>query len=303
MAMIGTRVTHRTMFNNTMANMQSSLQRSQQLQEQLSSGKRITKPSDDATGTITAMQDRNEKRALVQQKRNADDGLGWLSTADGALQAASNTARAAYTKLIQAANDGTNGPTARNAIAQELAQLKQDLILQANTQYHGRPVFGGTDGSTEVFDVNGGLVGSTTGSVNRQITGTDTLAVNNDGHDIFSVGGKTVFAMIEDAITALNDPNTTARVNGVQTAIGEVQSAMTSMADGLSSIGARYRRIENVKTLAGDQELEMQSRIANVESIDLARTVMDVQMQDVAHRAALGATAKVLQPSLLDFLR
>lgn len=312
MPMVGTRVTHRTIFEGTVANLQQSLRRSQELQEQLSSGKRIGKPSDDATGTISAMQHRTSQRVAQQHIRNADDGLGWLGQTDSSLQAALNSTRSAYTKLLQGANSGVGGPQAQEALAQEIRQLRDEVLVQANAQYNGRPVFGGTNASNVAFSTSAGPPPTWTfdggsGVVNRQITPTDKVQVNTPGSDAFQVnttiggtsGTYNVFQILEHAANAIETNDS----GGISEAVGNVRQVMDQMTSALSSVGARYRRIEAAGEHSRDYELEAQSRISSIESIDLARSVMDLQMQTIAHQAALGATAKVMQPSLMDFLR
>jgi flagellar hook-associated protein 3 FlgL len=76
-----------------------------------------------------------------------------------------------------------------------------------------------------------------------------------------------------------------------------------SMKTGLSQIGARYNRVENMRNAADDRILTLNSQQSEVEDIDLPATIMEMQLQQTAYQAALYATAKVIQPSLVDFLR
>lgn len=292
--MIGTRVTHRTITDAAVQNLQNSLQRSKMYAEQLTSGKRINRPSDDATGTISAMQQRTEKRALEQHMRNADDGMAWLNTADGALQAAIGALRTAYVKTVQGGNTQSNGPDANNALANEIEGLRDTIMAIGNTQYGGRPVFGGTLPSGLAFDATGNYIGGN-GNVNRQISGDATVKVNTNGDQAFG----NFYQVLTDAATALRAGDNAA----VRATIDPIKDVQTTMATALADVGSRVARLEEVKSRGEDSKLNLQSRIANIESIDIAETVMNMQLQEVAHKAALGATAKAIQPSLLDFLR
>jgi flagellar hook-associated protein 3 FlgL len=75
------------------------------------------------------------------------------------------------------------------------------------------------------------------------------------------------------------------------------------MKAGVAEIGARAARLERAQQINSDQAIALSSRLAQTEDIDLPETIMKLQMQQVGYQAALAATAKVLQPSLLDFLR
>jgi flagellar hook-associated protein 3 FlgL len=70
-----------------------------------------------------------------------------------------------------------------------------------------------------------------------------------------------------------------------------------------ADIGARTVRVETARSVANDATLTLSNALSSVENVDLAKATVDLGLREVAYQAALGATARVLQPSLLDFLR
>ena len=112
-----TRVTQQGLHQASLQHLQTNLARMSQLQGQLSSGKAITKPSDDPAGTALTLQLRADRRAADQAARNADDGAAWLTVADSALQTSLSTLRRARDLTVQGANSGAMSPTSREAIA------------------------------------------------------------------------------------------------------------------------------------------------------------------------------------------
>ena len=78
---------------------------------------------------------------------------------------------------------------------------------------------------------------------------------------------------------------------------------MEAMLTEVSSVGARHNRVLNATTSLASQDLDVKSMLSGVEDIDLAKTIMELQMQEIAYKGALGAASKVIQPSLSDFLR
>lgn len=70
-----------------------------------------------------------------------------------------------------------------------------------------------------------------------------------------------------------------------------------------AEVGSRQNRVENAIHADSDGEPRLRSSLSDIERADLPGTTVDLQMQQVAYQAALAATAKVMQPSLLDFLR
>src|SRR5689334_24659774 len=99
-----TRVTPTTLSSGVMAGLQSSLARLQQTQEQLSSGRRLNRPSDSPVDTVNAMQLRAEKARATQYGRNIDDGLSWLNTADTAMTQAYDMVDRVRQLAVQAGN-------------------------------------------------------------------------------------------------------------------------------------------------------------------------------------------------------
>jgi flagellar hook-associated protein 3 FlgL len=291
------RVTQRSIGMHSLENLQGNLSRLSKLQEQLSSGKQISRPSDSPTGTVSALRFRGEIRQLQQFTRNADDGLGWLGTIDSTVTNSLDGIRRVRDLTLTGMNTGASGPEAREALAAEVDGLRSSLLAMANTTYLGRPVFGGTTPGSTAYDENGTFIGDTNNVV-RTVGDNTTLRVDVNGPELFGTGDEQLFSVLASISDNMrNDPGALAQD------LTRLDAAMKNMQNRLSDIGARTSRVEQSRQAADDRGLTIGADLANVESIDLPKTVMDLQMQEVAYQAALGATARVLQPTLMDFLR
>src|ERR1700754_3632559 len=165
---IPSRVTEASMTTKALSDIQRSAARGQQIQQQISSGKMISRPSDSPTGTVTSLQLRGEVRATQQYSRNADDGLGWLGTIQDKLGDASSQILRVRDLTVQALNASDTDPGSREALAEEIDNVRQSLIGDANSTYLGRPVFGGTTAGNVAYDTDGtykGDSGQTTRTV------------------------------------------------------------------------------------------------------------------------------------------
>jgi flagellar hook-associated protein 3 FlgL len=293
-----TRVTQHMMSSHSMDAMQTSLSRLAKLQEQLSTGRVLNRPSDSPTDTTSAMRIRSSLTDVRQYGRNAEDGNGWLSTIDAALTNANDQVLRARDLALQGANEGVAGPGVREALAAEVDQLHAGLVNTANSNYLGRPVFGGVTPGDAAYDATGTYVG-VPGAVNRTVGNGVSLRVDVDGASAFGASGSSVF----DHLTALS----TALRAGDQAGISASITALNGDRDRITTVqteaGSRQSRIEAAIQAASDDELRLRSSLSEVENADLPKTVVDLQMQEVAYQAALGATSRVIQPSLLDFLR
>lgn len=300
------RVTQQTMSRNVMIGLQDNLARLQRTQEQLSSGRRLSRPSDSPVDTVSAMQLRADQQRTEQFNRNIDDGLAWLGTADDTLTQANEMLGRVRQLAIGGLND-TNGPSERNAMADEIDQLRSGTISLANTQYLGRSVFAGTVQTSAAFDPVTGVYGGNSSEMNRAVSadaGSGVMAVNVPGDRVFGTlfadasdpAGKGVLARLSAALRA---GDTTA----IQGELTNLDGASESIRSAHSTIGARFQRLQDIQQLGGKHADALGASLAQAESIDLPKTIIDLQLQQTAYQAALGATGKIIQPSLLDFLR
>jgi flagellar hook-associated protein 3 FlgL len=279
-------------------NLQRSIQKGQKIQEQLSSGKQINRPSDSPTGTVTAMQLRGDVRIAQQYSRNAGDAMGWLNTIDSTLTSASTLVNRARDLTLQGLSSGSNDAQSNSALAAEIDQIKTSLIGYANTQYLGRPVFGGTTTGEVAYDGDGNFVGDA-GQTTRTVGQNSKVRVDTNGTEAFGTGDTQLFSVLQEIADGIRSGDSAA----LNTSLGKLDTAGDVMKNSLSDVGARYNRIDQMKQSAQDRLLSVTSQLSDVEDVDLPKTIMDMQLQQSAYQAALAAAAKVIQPSLIDFLR
>jgi flagellar hook-associated protein 3 FlgL len=290
------RVSNMNMTQRALRNLQSNLNRLSDLQEQASSMKRLRKPSDSPIDTVSAMRIRADINRNDQISRNLDDAEAWLATADSALQTTVGQVQRVRDLVIQARNASAD-PVAREGIASEIDKLRESLIGLANSRYADRAVFSGTASSGRAYTSDGAYVG-VSAPVERTISPGVRVQVNVNGDEVFGPAGNDLFT----ALTAISDavrnnpaqldtlaPDLDTRIQGVQVKLAEV--------------GARYARVEAMKSQNSADALTMKKNLSGVEDADLAETMMNLQTEEVAYQAALQATARAIQPSLADFLR
>jgi flagellar hook-associated protein 3 FlgL len=296
------RVTQQTIQRSTLANLQLNLATTASMQSKLSSGKKITVPSDDPAAASDILRLRGEQRVQTQYVRNADDGGSWLTTVDGALTSSLSALRRARDLTVQS-GDGALGATSREALATEINGLRDSLLAQANTTYLGRSVFAGTSNTGAAFapDAMTGLqtwTGTAGASVDRRIGATTTVRVDADGSAVFGSGTDSVFALLDTIATTLRTPGADAAAS-----LGDIDTRMEKMLTQVASVGARHSQVLTAQTELQSTQLMTTTQLSGIEDIDLAETILQLQAQQTAYQGALGAAAKVLQPSLLDFLK
>ena len=292
------RITQRAVALTSLQGLNRNLDSLGRLQQQLTSGRLINAPSDSPTGTNKAMQTRSEQSAVAQQARNISDAESWLSRTDSTLQSMLDTTRRVRDLTVQGLNGGALSDQARSALATEVTSLREGLITLANTQSQGRPIFGGITAGTQAYDSSGGWIGVPGTPVERQISDTESLRVDVTGIDAFGTAPADLFTVVGDIATDL-----TASPAALDAHLSALDEVMKTMQSAVADIGARGARLERIQQINADRTLTLSSQLAESENIDLPNTIMKLQMQQVGYEAALAATAKALQPTLLDFLR
>ncbi|WP_226346442.1 flagellar hook-associated protein FlgL [Agilicoccus flavus] len=299
--MTGMRITQNSMNRTQLAGLNTSLGRLQQTQEQLTTGKRISRPSDDPVGTVSALRFRDEQSQLEQFGQNITDGLSRLSAADDALTQTANMTNSIRTQTIAALN-GVNGADQRKAYAESIRQLREGLLQQANGQYGGLPLFGGTTPNGNAFDPATGEYQGNTFPVLRQINGSPgeagqmNVGVNGDEAfgDALSTTG--ALAKLADAIEAGD-------LDGMREGLNAVDTLRSNISNVHSSVGVRVNRLQGLENLNGRQDDASRIALSKVEDTDFMKAAMDLSIQSNAYQAALSASAKVIQPTLVDFIR
>lgn len=295
------RITHSTIQRSTLANLQLNMTAAARLQTQMSSGKKISVPSDDPAGTHDLLRLRADQRANTQFARNAADGDAWLATVDTAMVESLSILRNARDLAVRAGSGALNAD-AREALAAEVDTRRDQLLQQANATYGGRYVFAGTS-ATAAFTADTSTTPTTYGHsgtgtpVTRQVGPDATVRVDAAGADVFGTGATSAFAVLDQLAATI-------RAGGDTTAgIDAIDARLSAVLGQVASVGARQNQVDNAQGVLAQAGVTLAEQRAGIEDIDLAEVILQVQSQEVAYKGALGAAAKVLQPSLMDFLR
>ncbi|SDT75935.1 flagellin N-terminal helical domain-containing protein [Actinoplanes derwentensis] len=307
--MTSPRVTESSVRTRTMQGLQRSLGKTQAAQDQISSGKQLHRPSDSPTGTVSALQLRGEVRANKKYSANADDAMGRLGTVQDTLKSVYEQVQRTRTLTLEAASAGGGStPQANIARAEEIDEIKSLVVQFANAKYLNRPVFGGSTPDSAAYGTGGSYTGEVDGETMRTIGPNARVRVDVRGPEVFGAelqaDGTTpneqqLFRVLDSLSTAMR----TGDADGIQTGLQNLDKATETLNSTLSDVGARYNRVTQMKQSAEDRLMSVSSQLSDIEDVDLPKAIMELQMQQTSYQAALAATAKVIQPSLIDFLR
>lgn len=287
--------------SNSLRNLSESYRRMGQYQDQLSTGKKINKPSDDPVVAMKGMFYRSGLTEVEQYKRNLSELYLWMENSEAGIEQANNGLQRVRELVIQG-KTGSLSPTDREAIAREVEQIKNDLVQVANTQVSGRYIYHGTDtdnppvpnGNPPTVATN--LADPAINTYKVEISRGVSLRANVNPANVFN---QEMFDVVQGIQTAL-EQDKSADLDGL---LGRLDKAMDSLSAERSELGARYNRLEMIDDRISQQEVMANRVLSDNEDADIERVITDLKTQESVHRAALGVGARILQPTLLDFLR
>ncbi len=301
--MTGVRITQKAVTQTALQGLNRNLADLGKLQEQLTSGKVVSRPSDSPTAVNRSLQIRKDQAATTQHARNIADAQSWMGTTDTALTSMVAQVRRVRDLTVQAANEGGATEGSRIAIAAEVAALRESLLGLANENVDGRPVFGGVTSGTRAYRADGTWagVGNADGTgvvpIHRRVSNDEQVRIDVTGPEAFGPPGADLFAVVGRIATDV------AAGTSVQADLADLDAAMDRLLTAAATIGARAARVDNAAQVNSDRRLALDRQLADVEDIDLPKTIMQLQFQQTGYQAALQATAQVVRPSLVDFLR
>ena len=292
------RITNSLQYENLQQNIQTSLENFTTVQQQISTGKKLTSFADDPAGASQSLALHSALADNAQYQRDADSAKSYLSAADSALSSVSTIIQSARQIAVQGANS-SQSPDSLKALSSQVDGIIQQVTQLANTDLHGTYLFGGTQTKTAPFDATQTYQGNTQ----------PLSAGIGPGYSIqTSTVGSTVFGPTFTALQSLKQHLSDAAA-GTAGALGSVTSDITQVDAGLTAInaaqatiGAKSAQVDSVKQQLTRAQTEYESSISNIEDVNLATAYVQLQSAQNVYQASLATTAKATQYSLTDYL-
>ena len=285
------RVTQSMLSNNMLRNLSSNYNKMGKLQDQLTTQKRITRPSDDPVVAMLGLGYRDSLNKVQQYSRNISEATNWLDSTDDAISQGVKVLQRIRELTVQASN-GTYEEAQREAIAVEVDQLKEQLETIAQTQVGGKYIFNGEN--TNKAPTAGDF---SDGDIELEIFDGIKLNVNTKGSELF----KSVFNTLDSLKSKLEDKTASdTDISGfLDTLDSEIDHFLKIQAD----VGAKQNRVDMMKDRLSSQETIATEIMSKNEDVEIEKVITELITQESVQRAALSVGARIIQPSLIDFLR
>ncbi|GAB6188794.1 flagellar hook-associated protein FlgL [Marinitoga arctica] len=297
------RITQSMIANNALKNIRNSMLKREELSEQITTGKRIKKPSDDPVNAGKSSYLMSRNRLLNEYIEDIKNTRSVMVYYDTALQEMQNVNHRIKELTIQAAND-TQTIEDKHHIALELKQLKEHLYKLANTQIGGKYIFGGAKTNVPpVEKENESIIINTPQEANIRarlpIEHID-IEYGVTVYDVFKTdSGETVFGILDRLINSVE--------NGTD---DDIERDLGSLDNILNKVNVNLARVGSVDNMLESMEKRFEKVIDNNTDIinelvgtDLTKALSDLSLEQTTLQAALKTTAQILPQSLVDFIR
>lgn len=328
------RITSKMMTNRYLQDANRNLNNLQTLTNQLTTGKEISKPSDNPYKVARSMQLTTDINTNKQYNENIKDTINWLDSTDEALSQVTKVVQRIRTLMVSAGNAGY-GSDERTAICDEVNERISELSQILNTNFDGKYIFGGTKTSSTPTDVVVDAYGN-----NRIIyVDKDGKELKTDGSDdysnsILSMIGSTLTSEVSQGVEMSYNVNAKdilsfKSTDGTQVdfigLLSEIAYNLGSADENDSSkianenlddldkviqnllkiraeVGAKQNRMESAKSKNEDENYNMTDILSKTEDVDFTEKTIQYSVAQTVYQAALQVSAQILPTTLLDYL-
>lgn len=296
------RITFNSLYRDTLRGLNGASEQLEAAQRQVSSGKRVDRPSDDPSAAAGGLANRAELATVQRYERAADSVYSRLTVADTVLSDIISKLQDAQSTAMSA-QGSTKTTSQREAAAQALEGIRSAIVDDFNTSFNGSFLFAGAKSTAPPYSMaSDGTVAPYAGStteievdINRQAA----VTVVFDGQSIAKgAASQDVFGVLNDAIAAARAGDST----GLGTAIDGLKEAFARATAAQSRVGSDMRAIDGEKARLEEMRMAAQSRVSKLEDANMAEAISGMTRADTAYKAALGAASAATRVSLLDYL-
>jgi flagellar hook-associated protein 3 FlgL len=329
------RITNKMMANNYLRDMGTNLNNMQNLNNQLSSGKEIRRPSDNPYKVARSMQLNTDINTNKQYNENIKDTTNWLDTTDESLGQLTNVVQRVRELLVSSGN-AAYGSSERSAISDEINERISEFSQILNSNFDGKYIFGGTKTTSKPLEVTKNAVtganelslidkegnkldlASTDVNVVNQLDMLGTklktevsqgvgIEYNVNVLDVLkfsdSEGTETdVMSLLKDVTKNLVSSDKTDNLKLTNENLKSIDNMITNLLKIRAEVGAKQNRMESAQTKNEDENYNMTDILSQTEDIDFTSKTIEFSMANTVYQASLQVSGQILPKTLMDYL-
>jgi len=287
------RVANKTIYDMVKFNLGKITEELNHANRVVSTGKRISDLSDDPVGLTQALNIKSALSNFEQLGRNISTGNSWLTASESAMSNVQDLISDAKTLCIQMAT-ATIGASERISASETVQNMLEEVVSLANTELNGLYIFSGSKTDSAPFSQDGTYNGD-----NNPFT----IKIGRDSSVQVGSDGGAVFGTIFNTLSDLKDALVANDVDGIQTAMGNLDTHFDHVSNKISDVGSKMLRMEIKENIFQDLKINNTERLSEIENADITEAIIDLQAKELVYQAALASSAKVMELSLVDYIK
>jgi flagellar hook-associated protein 3 FlgL len=291
------RITDDSNYRNLLQDIQRIADRMQTAQNQVSSGKKLNRPSDNPAAAADVVNINAQRATNAQYAGNAATALSRLQVADSTLDGVQQV----IDRIRSLALVASSNPTSSAASTEEIAGLRDQLLSDANTAYDGQYIFAGSNTDAPAYiKATGGAVSyaGNSGVMKLQVGTSTTLQTQIPGDQLFS-GSIDVFKSVSDLVTAMSSGSTAA----IQTQVSNLGQISNTISAVRSKVGGLMNAATAAQGALQQADLTQTTHLSQLQEADIAQALTEFSQSQTALQAATAVGARISSVSLLDYLQ
>ena len=288
------RITNKMMTANIKRNVFGQSERLLRSQEILSSGKRINRPSDDPVGIGKVLDYRKTLSSFEQYERNIQQAKNRIEFMETTLEGVEELIVDAKNWAVNQAGSSTAD---RDAAISSVQNIREQILQLANSKMGRNSIFAGFQTDGPAFDASGGYNGDN-GYFSVLTGDAAEMQIEADGSRVFQ-GTEDVFDALGDLITGLQTDD----VALIDTQIDRLIGAQAQVQEVRSESGAHYQQLELSESQMAKLKMTVEELLDRTEKASVEEAIIDLKNQEMAYEIALNTSARIVQPTLMNFLR
>ncbi len=310
------RITNGMIHDSYLRNLNNNMGNMVELQTQMSSGKRLNKLSDDPVDAVSVLQYRVKLYKGEQFKENVDMGLTRLEQTESSVMELNELIQSAYETTIELSNDFMTEED-KTAAAELIGQLRDHVMTIGNAQSGDKYIFGGFNTNKAPFSLDGSgnllyngldmsdasnpsLIAEGGVSVQYEVGFNLKMDVAVNGTELIGTGDDSIYTILDNLYNALSADAGADELSGYADKLLAGQSRVLAVA---ADIGGRVNRLELIANRYEEDSLMYTDMKSKLEDVDQAEAIMNFKMAENVYTAVLQIGSKIIQPSLVDFLK
>jgi len=311
------RITSRMMSRQVMNNLNTLYKDLNKYHTQASTGKAFQKASEDPMNAIRSMDISSKISRTEQYATNIESAYAVLNETETSLAAISDSITEVKNSLLKATSTTYNDED-RVVLAKTVDNMKENIIAQLNKEYAGKYIFGGyntyqppftttvagevlyndldllTMDTTTYNNLMGQEITVQTGKSTKMNTALPGIAVTGFGDD-------NMINVLEKVSAALNA--SPASIDDLKVLTEQVDDMFTNVQNHISSVGSKAKNLEVMQLQIEEVQINLTELLSQVANVDLEEAVINYKTAEMVYNSALAVSAKIIQPTLVDFLR